>query len=124
MSISVVEILDELLSSISQFQWYMSQTVQGVEDVRFESASLLADIIIEECDSGVYHQVNESNSTRCWNNICMFAHACFMDISLRFSLLDTTGHHLPTMMPSRFFSKHSKDHRRQHTGTVAFYSRC
>jgi len=32
--------------------WYQSQTVQGVDDVRFESASLLAEMIIEECDNG------------------------------------------------------------------------
>ena len=46
----------------SVLQWFQSQTVQGVEDVRFESASLLAEIIIEECDTGVYHQPVTHNS--------------------------------------------------------------
>jgi len=46
----------DLAKQHCQQAWFLSQTVQGVEDVRFESASLLADIIIEECDSGVYHQ--------------------------------------------------------------------
>jgi len=46
----------DLAKQHCQQAWFQSQTVQGVDDVRFESASLLADIIIEEVDTGVYHQ--------------------------------------------------------------------
>ena len=43
--------------------WYSSQNVAGVEDVRFESASLLAEMIMDEVESGHSASQNQQQQT-------------------------------------------------------------